>query len=62
MNDLVKRDFPKIKRDLWKEMFWSRSYCLVTTGGAPINSLRKLVKTMVKKKAVKLLRKQKKRG
>ncbi|EJP96576.1 IS200/IS605 family transposase [Bacillus cereus] len=32
----VKRDFPKIKHDLWKEMFWSRSYCLLTTGGAPI--------------------------
>jgi putative transposase len=41
----VKRDFPKIKHDLWKEMFWSRSYCLLTTGGAPIGSIRKYIES-----------------
>ncbi|WP_044797733.1 IS200/IS605 family transposase [Bacillus cereus] len=41
----VKRDFPKIKHDLWKEMFWSRSYCLLTTGGAPIGSIRKYIQS-----------------
>ncbi|HHT7237336.1 MULTISPECIES: IS200/IS605 family transposase [Bacillus] len=41
----VKRDFPKIKHDLWKEMFWSRSDCLLTTGGAPIDSIRKYVES-----------------
>ncbi|ACB60224.1 MULTISPECIES: IS200/IS605 family transposase [Exiguobacterium] len=37
---LIKRDFPHIKKQLWKEMFWSRSYCLVTTGGATSDVIR----------------------
>jgi len=23
---LMKRDFPQVKKKLWKEMFWSRSF------------------------------------
>ncbi|WHS75866.1 IS200/IS605 family transposase [Bacillus cereus] len=34
---LIKRDFPQVKKKLWKEMFWSRSFCLLTTGGSPID-------------------------
>ncbi|KEF35871.1 transposase [Schinkia azotoformans MEV2011] len=41
----VKRDFPQIKHDLWKEMFWSRSYCLLTTGSAPIETIRKYIES-----------------
>lgn len=41
----VKRDFPQIKQYLWKEMFWSRSYCLLTTGGAPIETIRQYMET-----------------
>ena len=40
---LIKKDFPEVKRKLWKEMFWSRSYCLLTTGGAPIETIRKYI-------------------
>ena len=40
---LIKRDFPHVKRRLWKEMFWSRSYCLVTTGGATIDVIREYI-------------------
>jgi len=29
---LIKKEFPEIKKYLWKEYFWSRSYCLLTTG------------------------------
>ena len=42
---LVKRDFPQIKQSLWEEMFWSRSYCLLTTGGAPIETIRKYIES-----------------
>lgn len=24
-----------MKKQLWKEMFWSRSFCLLSSGGAP---------------------------
>ncbi|MBG9506915.1 transposase, partial [Bacillus thuringiensis] len=37
---LIKRDFPQVKRKLWKEMFWSRSFCLLTTGGSPIDVVK----------------------
>lgn len=32
----IKNEFPSIRKYLWKEYFWSKSYCLVTTGGAPL--------------------------
>ena len=40
---LIKRDFPEIKPQLWKEMFWSKSFCLLTTGGAPIDVIKKYI-------------------
>lgn len=40
---LIKRDFPKVRQKLWKEMFWSRSFCLLTTGGAPIEVIKKYI-------------------
>ena len=30
---LIKKEFPFVRKKLWKEMFWSRSFCLLTTGG-----------------------------
>ena len=40
---LIKKNFPAVRRKLWKEMFWSRSFCLLTTGGAPIAAIRKYI-------------------
>ena len=40
---LIKKDFPLIRNQLWKEYFWSRSYCLITTGEAPIEIIRKYI-------------------
>ena len=42
---LIKKNFPEVRRNLWKEMFWSRSYCLLTTGGASIETIRKYIET-----------------
>ncbi len=30
---LVKKEFPDIRKFLWTEKFWSKSFCLLTTGG-----------------------------
>ncbi|WP_461207796.1 IS200/IS605 family transposase [Clostridium sp. DL1XJH146] len=46
---LIKKEFPQIKKQLWKEYFWSRSYCLLTTGGAPIEVIKKYVQDQGKK-------------
>lgn len=40
---LIKKNFPEVKQKLWKEMFWSRSFCLLTTGGAPIEVIKKYI-------------------
>ena len=40
---LIKRDFPRVKQFLWKEMFWSKSFCLLTTGGAPIDLIKRYI-------------------
>ena len=42
---LVKKEFPEIKEKLWKEYFWSRSFCLLTTGGAPIEIVRRYIES-----------------
>ena len=42
---LVKKEFPEIKGKLWKEYFWSRSFCLLTTGGAPIEIVRRYIES-----------------
>jgi Transposase and inactivated derivatives len=40
---LIKKEFPLIRKKLWKEYFWSRSYCLLTAGGAPLEILKKYI-------------------
>jgi len=42
---LIKKEFPLIREKLWKEYFWSRSFCLITTGGAPIEVIRKYIES-----------------
>ena len=40
---IIKKKYPKIKEKLWKEYFWSQSYCLITTGGVTIETIRKYI-------------------
>lgn len=42
---LIKKEFPSIRQYLWKEMFWSRSFCLLTTGGATVDTIRQYIQT-----------------
>lgn len=41
----IKNEFPNIRHKLWKEYFWSQSYCLLTVGGAPLEVLKQYIKT-----------------
>ncbi|MEF3351860.1 IS200/IS605 family transposase [Paenibacillus sp. GYB006] len=47
---LIKRDFPQVKKKLWKEMFWSRSFCLLTTGGATLDVIKKYIENQGEKR------------
>jgi putative transposase len=42
---LIKKEFPDITKKLWREYFWSRSFCLLTTGGAPLEVVRKYIES-----------------
>ena len=36
---LIKKEFPDIRQKLWKETFWSQSFCLISTGGVTVDIL-----------------------
>jgi putative transposase len=42
---LIKKEFPEIRRCLWKEMFWSQSFCLLTTGGVTTDIIKQYIKS-----------------
>ena len=42
---IIKKEFPEIKKLLWKEMFWSRSFCLLTTGGTPADIIPEYIRS-----------------
>lgn len=46
---LLKKEYPWIRQKLWREYFWSRSFCLLTTGGAPIEIIRKYIENQGKR-------------
>ena len=45
----LKKEFPQIRQKLWKEHFWSQSFCLLTTGSAPIEVIRKYIESQGEK-------------
>ena len=47
---LIKKEFSNMKKFLWKEYFWSRSYCLITTGGATIDVVKKYIENQGEKR------------
>ncbi|MDO4296092.1 MAG: IS200/IS605 family transposase [bacterium] len=47
---LIKKEFPDIRKSLWKEMFWSQSFCLLTTGTATLDTIQAYIQTQGEKK------------
>lgn len=46
---LIKKEYPEIRKSLWKEYFWSRSFCLLTTGGVPIEIVKRYIESQGEK-------------
>ena len=42
---LIKKEYPSIKSKLYKEAFWSQSFCLISTGGADIETIKKYIES-----------------
>lgn len=47
---LLKKEFPIIRQKLWKEMFWSQSFCLLSSGGDPIEVIKEYIENQGQKK------------
>jgi putative transposase len=45
---LIKKEYPQIRTSLWKEMFWSKSFCLLSTGGATVETIEKYIQSQGK--------------
>ena len=46
---LIKQEYPEIREKLWKEYFWSKSYCLISTGGVTIDIIKEYIKSQGEK-------------
>lgn len=42
---LIKKEYPSIISKLHKEAFWSQSFCLISTGGANIETINKYIES-----------------
>ena len=42
---LIKKEYPSIKSGLYKEAFWSQSFCLISTGEANIETIKKYIES-----------------
>lgn len=46
---LIKQEFESVRNKLWKSYFWSRSFCLLTSGGAPIDVIKQYIESQGEK-------------
>ena len=46
---LIKKEYPSIKSSLYKEAFWSQSFCLISTGGASIEIIKQYIESQGEK-------------
>lgn len=46
---LIKKENSEIKKSLWKEMFWSQSFCLISTGGVSVDIIKQYIQTQNQK-------------
>ena len=42
---LIKKEYPSIRNKLYKDAFWSQSFCLISTGGANIETIKKYIES-----------------
>lgn len=41
----LKREYSEIKSKLWADKFWSQSFCLLSSGGAPIEIIKQYIQS-----------------
>ena len=44
---IIRRDFKEhLEKYYWKPVFWSKSYCIISAGGAPLHVLKKYIENL----------------
>lgn len=46
---LIKKEYPEIRKYLWKEAFWSKSFCLITCGGVTTEVIEQYIRSQGEK-------------
>lgn len=46
---LIKKEYPSIRTKLYKEAFWSQSFCLISTGVTNIETIKKYIESQGEK-------------
>ena len=46
---LIKKEYSSIRSRLYKETFWSQSFCLISTGGANIDTIKRYIESQGEK-------------
>lgn len=46
---LIKQEFESVRNKLWQSYFWSQSFCLLTSGGAPIDVIKQYIESQGEK-------------
>ena len=46
---LIKKEYPSIRSKLYKDAFWSQSFCLISTGGTSIETIKKYIESQGEK-------------
>ena len=46
---LIKKEYPSIRASLYKNAFWSQSFCLISTGGVNIETIKKYIESQGEK-------------
>ena len=46
---LIKKEYPSIRASLYKDAFWSQSFCLISTGEANIETIKKYIESQGEK-------------
>ncbi|UNC91077.1 IS200/IS605 family transposase [Candidatus Contubernalis alkaliaceticus] len=46
---LIKKENQQLRKFLWKEYFWARSFCLLTSGVAPIEVVKQYIESQGEK-------------
>ena len=43
ISNRLKKEFPELRKQLWKEYFWAQSFCLMSVGDAPLEVIRNYI-------------------